>query len=60
MTDMIDSGDSTTRSSSAERSALPSMIRRSRRTARLTRWGFGATLLACALGLWWIALLAWG
>lgn len=43
-----------------DRRALPSMIRRSQRATRLTLWGFGATLLACAVGLWWIAQLAWG
>jgi type VI protein secretion system component VasF len=44
----------------ADRSTLPSMAGRSQRARRLTLWGFAITVLVCALGLWWIAQLAWG
>ena len=50
----------TNEQAAADRSALPSMNRRSQRARRLTLWGFGASVLACALGVWWIAQLAWG
>lgn len=53
-------GPGPTSDQASDRSALPSMTRRSQRARRLTLWGFGVTVLVCALGLWWIAQLAWG